>query len=109
MQHLLLGSVLVCFYDEATKSRTFPYSSEGITACLIQKYFRNNFRLKIKNLKNIEAKQTIQNSFIKRENRKESILNLLKHTVCCEKFVKQVQRIQAPRNIHQKVKKRNIQ
>ena len=64
MQHLLLGSVLVCLYDEATKSWTFPCSSEGIIASLIQKYFRNNFRLKIKNLKNIEAKK-IQHSFIK--------------------------------------------
>ena len=42
MQHLLLGSVLLCFYDEATKSWTFPCSSEGITACLTQKYIRNN-------------------------------------------------------------------
>ena len=93
MQHLLLGSVLVCFYDEATKSLTFPCSSERITACLAQKYFRNNFRLKVKNLKKIEAKQKIQYSFIQRENGKESILNLLKHTVCYEKFVKQVHRI----------------
>ena len=68
MQHLLLGSVLVCFYDEATKSCTFPFSSEGITAH--SKYFRSNFKFKIKNLKNIEAKQKIQHLFIKRENRK---------------------------------------
>ena len=33
-------------------------------ACLTQKYFRNNFRLKIKILKNIEAKK-IQHSFVK--------------------------------------------
>ena len=59
MQHLLLGSVLVCFYDETTKSWTFPCSSEGSTACLTQKYFRNNFRLKTKNLKHIEAKQKL--------------------------------------------------
>ena len=90
MQHLLLGSVLVCFYDEAKKNWNFLCSSEGITACLTQKYFRNNFRLKIKNLKNIEAKQKIQHSFMKRESRKESILNLFKPSVCCEKFVKQV-------------------
>ena len=57
MQHLLLGSVLVWFYDEATKNWTFPCSSEGIRACLTQKYFRNNFKVKIKNLKNIEAKK----------------------------------------------------
>ena len=68
MQHLLLGSVRVCFYNEATKSWTFPCSSEGIIACLIQKYFRNKFRFKIKNLKNTEAKQKVQNSFIKRGN-----------------------------------------
>ena len=37
MQYLLLGSVLVCFYNEVTKSWTFPCSSEGITACLTQK------------------------------------------------------------------------
>ena len=59
MQHLLLGSVLVCFYDEAIKSWNFPCSSEGIIACLIQKYFRNNFRLKIKKLKNTEAKKNL--------------------------------------------------
>ena len=75
-----------------TKSLIFPCSSEGIIACLIQKYFRSNFRLKIKNLKNIEAKK-ISAFFYKRENRKESILNLLKHTACCEKFFKQVHRI----------------
>ena len=40
MQHLLLGSILVCFYDEATKRWTFPCSSEGITACHIQKNFK---------------------------------------------------------------------
>ena len=51
MQHLFFGSVLVCFYDEAIKSWNFPCSSEGIIACLIQN------RLKIKNLKNIEAKK----------------------------------------------------
>ena len=65
MQHLLLGSVLVCFYDEAIKSWNFPCSSDGIIACLIQKYFRNNFRLKIKNLKNIEAKKNSAFSFKK--------------------------------------------
>ena len=37
-----------------------PHSSSAVygpVACLIQKYFRNNFRLKIKNLKNIEPKK----------------------------------------------------
>ena len=91
MQHLLLGSILVCFYDEAIKSWNFPCSSEGIIACLIQKYFRNNFRLKIKNLKNIEAKKNSAFFFKTGRNRKESILKFLKHTVCCEKFVKHVQ------------------
>ena len=88
MQHLLLGSVLDCFYDETTMSWAFPSSSEGITACLTQKYFKNNFKRKIENLKNIEVKQKIQHSFLKRKNKKESILNILKHTVCCEKFGK---------------------
>ena len=45
----------------------------------------------------------------KRENKKESIPNLLKHTVYCEKFVKQVHRIRHHGKVHGKVKKRNIQ
>ena len=48
MQNLLLGSVLVCSYDEATKSWNFPCSSERITSLPQSKYFRNYYRLKIK-------------------------------------------------------------
>ena len=45
-------------------------------ACLTQKYFRNNFRLKIKSLKNIEAEK-IQHSFIKgRIKRNQSPISL---------------------------------
>ena len=48
MQNLLLGSVLICFYDDATKSWTFPCSSEGSTSLPHSKYFRNYYRVQIK-------------------------------------------------------------
>ena len=40
MQNLLLGSVLVCSYDEATKSWDFPCSSERITSLPHLKIFQ---------------------------------------------------------------------
>ena len=40
MQNLLLGSVLACSYDEATKSWNFPCSSERITSLPHSKIFQ---------------------------------------------------------------------